>query len=147
MGLEEIPEDWKRSIIIPIFKKKDRLHCGNYRGVSLLSHPSKVFTQILLQRMRKRSDEMFSEEQAGFRASRSTIDQIFTLGQMFVLYSEMSRNLCIGYIDFRKAFDSIWREGLWRVLMSMAYADKIVRLLKNMYRVTFQGSQNWRRAI
>jgi len=60
--LKEIPEDWKRFIIIPIFQKKDRLHCGNYRGVSFLSHSSKAFTQILLQRMRKRSDEILSEE-------------------------------------------------------------------------------------
>jgi len=55
------------------------------------------------------------------------------------LYSEMSRNLYIGYIDFRKAFDSIWRKGLWRVLKSMGYAEKIVKLLENMYRGTFSA--------
>src|ERR1700733_11870042 len=52
---EEIPSDWKRAIVIPIHKKKDRLDCANYRGTSLLCHSSKVFSTIILQRIRKRT--------------------------------------------------------------------------------------------
>jgi len=74
--------------------------------------------------MRKRLEEILSEEQAGFMASWSTIDQIFTFRKMSGLYSEMSPNLYIRYIDFRKTFEGIYREGLWRVLRSMGYGEK-----------------------
>jgi len=76
---EELPTEWKRAIIIPIHKKKDKLECANYRGISLLCHSSKIFSTIILQRIRKRTDEIMSEAQAGFRVNRSAIDQIFTL--------------------------------------------------------------------
>ena len=130
---EVIPEDWKKAVIVPIFKKKDKTDCNNYRGVSLLCHCSKIFTRILLQRMRNRTEKILSEEQAGFRANRSTIDQIFTLRQMAEKYIEMNRDLYVGYIDFKKAFDSIWREGLWRVLRNYGFPEKIVRILESLY--------------
>lgn len=136
---ETFPAEWKKAIIVPIYKKKDKLDCNNYRGVSLLCHISKVFTQILLQRMRARTDEILSEEQAGFRANRSTVDQIFTLRQLAEKYTEMNRGLYIGYIDFKKAFDSIWRKGLWRVLRNLGFPEKLVRLLENMYEGTFSA--------
>ena len=79
---DELPTDWKHSVIVPIHKKKDRLDCSNYRGISLLCHCSKVFSSIILLRIRKRTDEILSEAQAGFRANRITIDQIFTLRQL-----------------------------------------------------------------
>src|SRR2546426_10723825 len=55
------------------------MDCNNYRGISLLCHSSKRYTSIILHRIRRRTDEILGEEQAGFRAGRSTIDQIFTL--------------------------------------------------------------------
>ena len=136
---ETFPEEWRRAIIVPIFKKKDRLDCKNYRGISLLCHCSKIFTSVLMDRIRNRTEEILSEEQAGFRSARSTIDQIFTLRQMTEKYADFSRDLFICYIDFRKAFDSIWRKGLWRVLRYMGYPEKIVRLLESLYRKTFSA--------
>mgnify|MGYP003519696127 CR=1 FL=1 len=104
---EVFPDEWKKAIIVPLHKKKDKLDCNNYRGISLLCHSSKIFTSILLDRITTKTDEILSEEQAGFRASRSTIDQIFTLRQMSEKYSDFSRDLFACYVDFRKAFDSI----------------------------------------
>jgi len=49
-------------------------------------------------------------------------------------YLEMNWGLYIGYIDFRKAFDSAWREGLWRVLRRLGYAEKLVKILDSMYK-------------
>jgi hypothetical protein len=70
---EEIfPDEWKRAIITPIYKKKGKTDCGNYRGVSLLCHFNKVFTSILMDRIKERTEEILGEEQAGFRPSRST---------------------------------------------------------------------------
>ena len=118
---EELPAEWKRSIIIPIHKKKDRLECANYRGISLTCHSSKIFTSIILQRIKRRTEEILSEAQAGFRENRSTIDQIFTLRQMAEKYEEYGKELYVCYIDFRKAFDSVWRKGLWKVIRHHVY--------------------------
>ena len=136
---EIFPLDWKRAIIVPIHKKKDKLDCNNYRGISLLCHCSKIFTSILMDRLRSRTEEILSEEQAGFRASRSTIDQIFTLRQLAEKYTEFSKSLYICYVDFKKAFDSIWREGLWKVMRHLGYPYKLIRLLESLYEGTFSA--------
>lgn len=136
---EELPTDWKHSVIVPIHKKNDRLDCSNYRGISLLCHCSKVFSSIILLRIRKRTDEILSEAQAGFRANRSTIDQIFTLRQLAEKYEEFGKELYVCYIDFRKAFDSVWRKGLWTVMRHYGYPEKIIRILENAYRDTFSA--------
>jgi len=54
-------------------------------------------------------------------------------------YLEMNRGLHIGYIDFRKTFNSVWREGLWRVLRRLGYAEKFVKILESMYEGTFRA--------
>ena len=136
---EQIPNDWKRAVIVPIYKKKDKIECNNYRGISLLSHSSKIFSRIILNRFRNRTEEILSEEQAGFRPGRSTIDQIFTLRQLAEKYTEMNRGLYVGYIDFRKAFDSVWREGLWRVMRNLGFEEKIVGVLESIYQGTFSA--------
>ena len=136
---EELPSEWKRSIIISLHKKKDRLECSNYRGISLLCHSSEVFSSIILQRIRKKTEEILSEAQAGFRRGRSTIDQIFTLRQLAEKYEEFGKQLYVCYIDFRKAFDNVWRQGLWKVMRHFGYPDKIVRILENAYKDTFSA--------
>ena len=107
--------------------------------MSLQCHYSKIFKSIILERIRKKTAEILSEEQAGLRASRSTINQLFTLRQLSEKYTDFSRDLFVCYIDFRKAFDSIWRKGLWRVMRNMGYPEKIVRLLEGLYSGTFSA--------
>ena len=136
---ETIPNDWKRAIIIPIHKKKDKMVCDNYRGISLLCHASKIFTSIVLQRLRKRTDEILAEEQAGFRVGRGTAEQIFILRQLSEKYMEFNKDLYVCYVDFRKAFDSIWRQGLWKTMRQLGYPEKIVRLLESWYSGTLSA--------
>ena len=118
-----------------------------------MSHISKIFGRIIFNRLRKRTEEILLEEHAGFRADRSTIDQIFTLRQLTEKkYTEMNRGLYVGYIDFRKAFDSVWREGLWRVMHNLGFEKKIVRVLESIYQGTSQvspanRSQSWRKLM
>src|SRR6476619_2371071 len=110
------------------------MDCNNYRGVGILCHCSKVYSNILLRRTRKRTDEILAEEQAGFRAQRNTTEQIFVLSQVVEKYMEMNKDLFVGYIDFRKAFDCIWRRGLRRVKQNLlGFAEKLVKILENMY--------------
>ena len=135
---EQIPSDWKSAVIIPVHKKKDTLDCSNYTGISPLCHCSKIFSWIILQRIKSRTEEILTEAlQAGFRTNRSTIDHIFTLRQLAETYDQFGKELYVCYIDFRKAFDSVRRKGLWKVLRHYGYSEKIIyiyiiRILENV---------------
>ena len=72
------PISWAQSLVITLPKKGNLQQCQNYRTVSLISHPSKVMLKIILNRVKPQA-EIIAEEQAGFRAGRSTTEQIFNL--------------------------------------------------------------------
>jgi len=133
---ERIPEEWKQSIIVPIFKKKDKLVCDNYRGISLLCHAEKLVATIILHRIRPRTEEILSEAQAGFRSGRSTIDQLLSLRLIAEKYQGYDKDMYICYVDFQKAFDSVWRRGLWQTMRHLGYDRKVIRLLESLYRST-----------
>ena len=89
------PMEWRQSLIIPIWKRKgDRRECSQYRGISLLSQPSKVFARILEKRIRYRVEPQLSENQFGFRNSKGCSDAIFILlGQLKEKYIEWKKPL------------------------------------------------------
>jgi hypothetical protein len=72
---EELPDQWKESIIVPIHKKGDKTDCNNYRGISLLSTSYKILSNILFSRLVPYIDEITGDHQCGFRRNRSTTDQ------------------------------------------------------------------------
>ena len=113
---EQCPDDWGKAIIVPLHKKNDKTVCSNYRGISLLSVPGKVFTKALQQRLKRYVERVLSEEQAGFRQGRGTIDQIFVIRQLAEKYTESNNVLYNNFIDYKQAFDSVWQKGLWQVL-------------------------------
>jgi hypothetical protein len=79
---EELPQQWKQSIIVPIYKKGDKTDCNNYRGISLLSTAYKILSNILLARLTPYVNEIIGDHQCGFRRNRSTTDQIFYIRQI-----------------------------------------------------------------
>jgi len=79
---EELPEEWKKSIIIPIHKKGDKTDCNNYRGISLLPTTYKILSNILLSRLIPYAKEIIGDHQGGFRRNRSSIDHIFCIRQI-----------------------------------------------------------------
>ena len=76
---EKIPEDWEEGLIIKISKKEDLSNCNNWRGVTLLSIPSKILTRIILNRTQNTAEQHLQKEQAGFSKHRSCVDLINTL--------------------------------------------------------------------
>ncbi|KAM9385848.1 uncharacterized protein KZ484_007427 [Pholidichthys leucotaenia] len=76
---KEVPADWKEGYLIKLPKEGDLSNCANYRGITLLSVPGKVFNRILLERMKGAVDPLLRDQQASFRQNRSCIDQIATL--------------------------------------------------------------------
>jgi hypothetical protein len=79
---EELPQQWKESIIVPIYKKGDKTDCNNYRGISLLSTVYKILSNILLVRLTPYVNEIIGDHQCEFRHNRSTTDQIFYIRQI-----------------------------------------------------------------
>ena len=78
----EVVEDWRRAVIIPLYKKGNKMVCNNYRGISLLSVPSKVYAKILDRQLRSRIESRVLEVQGGFKSGRSCVDQMFTVRQL-----------------------------------------------------------------
>ena len=113
---EEIPDEWKRAIIIPIHKKKDNWTVQSVEEAAYSIKLVKCSVPSFYRELEEHSEEILSGAQAGFRKGRSTIDQIFTLRQLAEKYEEFSKQLYVCYIDYRKAFDSVWKKGLWRTL-------------------------------
>jgi hypothetical protein len=134
---EEIVEDWGLAILIRLFKNKgDKKLCDNYRGISLLSVTSKLFSRVILNRIQHVVDSQLLEEQAGFRANRSTIDQVFTLKIVMEKCREFNNPLHMCFIDIQKAYDSVNRELLWKICRHYGLTEKIVKLLKLIHKDT-----------
>ena len=130
---EEIPTDWKDGHIIKLPKKGDLSSCENYRGITLLSVPGKVFNRILLERMRDAVDIRLRDHQAGFRQDRSCTDQIATLRIIVEQSLEWNSSLYINFVDFQKAFDSLHRDTLWQLLRHYGIPAKLTRIIKESY--------------
>jgi hypothetical protein len=71
---EELPEQWKESVIVPVDKKSDKTDCSNYRGISLLSTSYKILSKILLSGLTPYVDKVIGDHQCGFGRNRSTTD-------------------------------------------------------------------------
>ena len=129
------PEEWTKSIIVPLHTKRDCDNPDNYRGISLLSSLSKVFTSILNARLIEWAEEntMFTEAQAGFRKGYSTTDHIFTLHA--IIEKQFSRNakLYVAFVDFYKAFDTVSHTMMWLVLSRTGIQGKMLTMLRAMY--------------
>ena len=133
---EKIPDDWRRGIILPFWKRKgDRLTCANYRGIkpTLLSIPGKLVALILLRRSVSAIRSRRCIQQAGFMPERSTVDPIFSLRQIIEKYNEHNRTLYIAFVDFTATFDSIDRISLWDLIRISGTPPKLCRLLEVLY--------------
>ena len=75
----EWPTPWTQSLVITLPKKGNLQQCQNYRTISLISHPSKVMLKTILNRLKLQAKKIIAEEQAGFRAGRSTTEKTFNL--------------------------------------------------------------------
>lgn len=128
-----MPSDWKESIIIKLPKKGDRKKCENWRGISILPAITKIFTQIILERISAPLDKLIRPNQAGFRPGRSCIDNIHTLRILIEQSAEYNSPLYLAFIDFAKAFDSLKRDIIWSALSARGVPDKIINIIKCMY--------------
>jgi hypothetical protein len=134
---EYVPNEWWKSIIYPIYKKRENLGCMNYRGIALLCMAYKVFANILRNRLELITERIIGEYQAGFRPGRSTLDQLFTVKQTLEKCWEYNLSVYQIYVDFKQAHDSIQRKKLYTIMYEFGLPPKLVRLV----RATMTGTE------
>jgi len=79
---EELPEEWKQSVTVPIYRKGDKTDCSNYRGISLLHSTYKILSNILLSRLTPHGEEIIRDHQCAFQCNRTTTDHILCICQI-----------------------------------------------------------------
>ena len=105
------PGDWSKLIINPIHKKGDKTMPSNYRAIALMSIAGKVFFRIVENHISTHVENSLFKNQFCFRSGRSTIDAIFIASQLIEKAQNHQRSICYHFIDFKAAFDTVWREG------------------------------------
>ena len=126
---ESVPQDFKDATVVHIYKRKgDRSSCDNHRGISLLSGAEKILSRLLANRLSDHvlNNDVLPESQCGFRPGRGTADMIFAARQLQEKCREHHQELVAVLIDLTKAFDSVNRSGLWRVLAKVGCPDKMI---------------------
>ena len=104
---QQWPQDWKRSVFIPIPKKHNAKECANYHTIALILHASKVMLKILQARLQQYVNHEFPDVQPGFRKGRRTRDQIANIHWITEKAREFQKNLYSCFIDYAKAFDCV----------------------------------------
>ena len=131
------PNDWRRGLIIKLAKKGNLTICGNWCGIAFTSTTAKLMGKILKKRICLGVDNKLRVKQAGFRAGRGTTEQIFVLRNILEQAIEWNSNLYLCFVDFEKAFDSVHRETLWKIMGCYGIPEKLIIMTKSMYEDIF----------
>ena len=132
----KFPEEWALGVIVILFKEGTKSDLNNYRVITLLSMLGKIVTGIVNNRLWEVVNrfEILTESQAGFRQGYRTTDHLFTLTTLIDHYTTKNKMpLFLCFIDFRKAFDKVDHELLWRKISNHGAGGKFLDITKSMY--------------
>ena len=147
--IQQWPQDWKRSVFIPIPKKGNAKECSNYHTIALISHASEVMLKILQARLLQYVNRELPDVSAGFRKGRGTRDQIANIRWIMEKAREFLKKVYFCFIDYTKAFDCVDHSKLWKIIQEMGIPDHLTFLLRNLYRGqeatvrTEHGTTDW----
>ena len=136
LSVGHFPEAWNQGLITPIFKSGDKSDPNNYRGICVSSNLGKLFCNIINTRLVHFLTEhnVLSKSQIGFLPNYRTSDHIFTLHTLIDKYINQNKTKIFAcFVDFQKAFDSIWHEGLLSKLLESGIGGKTYNIIKTMY--------------
>jgi len=98
-----------------------------------VSTAGKVLTSIILNRIKEAADRLLRQEQAGFRKNRSCCEQVFALRRIIEKVQARDKSVYLNFIDFKKAFDSVHRDTLWKILRCYGIPEKILNVIRSFY--------------
>jgi hypothetical protein len=128
----KMPDEWRRSTLVPIYKNKgDIQSCNNYRGIKLMSHTMKLWERVIEHRLRMVTT--VSEKQFGFMPGRSTMEAIYLLRRMVEKYRAKKNDLHMVFIDLEKAYDRVPRDIIWWVLERKGVTKGYIDVIRDMY--------------
>nr|VZI25662.1 unnamed protein product [Spirometra erinaceieuropaei] len=137
----------KDATIVHLYKRKgNRQVCVNHRGISLLNIAGKIFARILLNRLNSHLEQgLLPESQCGFRRHRGTTDMIFAARPLQEKCQEMRTHLYSTFVDLTKAFDTVNREGLWKIMQKFGCPERFTQMVRQLHdgmmaRVTDNGA-------
>ena len=128
---QQWPQNWKKSVFIPIPKKGNAKECSNYHTVALISHASKVTLQILQARLQQYVNRELPDVQAGFRKGRGTRDQIANIHWIIEKAKEL-KNKKSASLTMLKPL-TLWIRKNWKILKEIGIPDHLTCLLRNQY--------------
>ena len=123
---QQWPQDWKRSVFIPIPKKGNSKECSNYCTIVLISHVSKVMPKILQARLQLYMNCELPVVQCGFKKGRETRDQIVNICWIIEKAREFQENIYFCFIDYAKAFYCVDHNKLWNIIKEKGVPDHLV---------------------
>uniref|UniRef100_A0A8C6L319 Reverse transcriptase domain-containing protein n=1 Tax=Nothobranchius furzeri TaxID=105023 RepID=A0A8C6L319_NOTFU len=128
-----VPVEWQTGVVVPIFKKGDLRVCSNYRGITLLSLPGKVYSKVLERRVRSIVESQIEEEQCGFRPGRGTVDQLYTLARVMEGAWEFAQPIHMCFVGLEKAYDHVPRGTLWGTLQEYGVGGLLLRAILSLH--------------
>ena len=132
---EAAPYELLLASLIAIFKNKgSAADVNNYRGIALNSLSAKLRNKMLLLRIRPHLDPLLRQNQNGFRPRRGTTQQVLALRRVFEQCRVKQGTRCVAtFIDYSKAFDSVSRSMMQKILMAYGVPEKVVAMIMYMY--------------
>ena len=130
-----VPSEWSKGIIKPLPKGEDLRNPLNYRPITIISIPCKIYANLLNRRLLKwlESNGLLADEQNGFRRDRSCKDHIYALNSLIYNRKLNKKDTYACFVDCRKAFDTVNRDCLWFKLMSLGVQGKILQAIQSLY--------------
>ena len=130
---QQWPQDWKRSVFIPIPKKSNTKESSNNHTTVLISYTSKVMLKILQAKLQQYTNQELSDVQAGFTKGKGIRDVIANIHWIIEKAREFQKNIYFCFIDYAKAFDCVDHNKPWEILKEMGIPDHLTCLLRNLY--------------
>ena len=128
---------WLLSGIVPLPKKGNLTLHKNYRGISLTCIAAKIFNKLLLNRIFPVLNPILRRNQNGFRKGKSTIAQILALRRIIEEMNNGNKELTIVFVDFKKAFDSIHRGKMLKILKAYGIPPRLLKAIDSIYKDVF----------
>ena len=122
---QQWPQDWKRSVFIPIPKKGNAKECSNYHTIVLISHASRVMLKILQARLQQYMNRELPYVQAGFIKGRGIRHQVANICWIIEKAREFQKTIYFCFIDYTNAFDYVDHSKLWKILQKLGIPDHL----------------------